>query len=247
MKKWFVGFLFFAGMISSSWADTSAVIDQADKIYAVRTETSGGQEALTLYEQVLSSEPTNATALWKAGRACYWIAENAKNKKEKMAAFDKGIAYTLKATELDPKSIDSHFWLAGLWGSYGEAKGVLKSLALVKPIRKELETINRLNDQYQGGAGYRILGIVDYKVPGFAGGSKKRAVEELNKAMAIDPNNAFNRYYMAEFLGTAMGKKKEAIEHLDVLKSLSASTDVDLPDLKRIQAKGERLRVQIGT
>ena len=227
-------------------AEEPSLMELADKIFSTRTPETGADEALALYEKELQTQPTSAEAQWKAARACYWLADHGKSKKEKIKKFEQGIAFAEKAVALDPKSTDAHFWLSGLYGSYGELKGVLKSLALLKPIRTELHTINRLDDHYQGGAGYRILGIVDYKVPGFAGGSKKRARELLNKALAIDPNNPFNRYYMAEFLATAAGDKKTAREHLLILKDLAVNEDVDAPDLDQIKKKGEKLMTQIG-
>ncbi len=225
----------------------AADLTKADQLYAQRTETTGAAEALALYEQAAAANPSEVAPLWKAARATYWLADHAKAKKEKIALFEKGIAIAKKAVELDPKSIEAHFWLGGLYGSYGEVKGVMKSLALVKPIRQEMNAINQLDEKFQGGAGYRVLGIVDYKVPGIAGGSKKRAREQLEKAVAMDPSNAFNQYYMAEFLGTAGGDKKKALEHLDILKGLTPTADVDAADLKMMKERGERLRGQIGT
>lgn len=222
------------------------LIREADELFAQRTETTGAHEALQLYEQAVSTQ-TQVEALWKAARACHWVADNAATKKDKVLFFEKGIALAEKAVALEPKSVEAHFWLGGLYGSYGETKGVLKSLSLVKPIRREMESVNRLNDKFQGGAGYRVLGIVDYKVPGFAGGSKKRALEQLNKALAIDPANAFNHYYAAEFFATAGNDKKKAAEHLDALSKLAPTDDVDAADLKMIQARGERLKAQTGT
>ena len=84
----------------------------------------------------------------------------------------------------------------------------------------------------------------------FAGGNRKRALENLTKAMEIDPTNAFNHYYLAEFYETA-GQDAEAAKKLDSLAALTPTADVDAPDLKFIQLKGEKLRkslkVQRGT
>ena len=103
--------------------------------------------------------------------------------------------------------------------------------------------MNRVNEHYQGGAGHRVLGIVDYKVPGIAGGSRKRAIENLTKALAIGPDNPFNHYYLAECL-LELGRKDEARTHLDAVARVGTSADVDAPDLASIQAKGAALRAK---
>ncbi len=91
-----------------------------------------------------------------------------------------------------------------------------------------------------------MLGIVDYKVPGFAGGNKKRSLEELNQALAIDPKNPFNQYYIAEYYATAVGEKPKAREHLSILSNLDVTTDTDAPDLAMMKARGEELLAKIG-
>lgn len=250
MKKIYLLFafltLFSHGARADSTQNAAQLIDQGDRLFAARTESAGAPQALAYYIQAASAAPSAATPLWKAARACYWIGDHSKIKKEKIIAFEQGISFSEKAVQLDPSSPDAHFWLGGLYGSYGEVKGILKSLSLLKPIRKEMETLIKLNDRFQGGAGYRVLGIVDYKVPGFAGGDKKRALQELSKALAIDSGNAFNQFYMAEYLATAAGNKSGAREHLDAIRLLTPTADVDAADLKLVSGKADALRAQIG-
>lgn len=247
MKKYFAALfltLFMTALVQASTTAVAGLMEQGDEFYAGRTAASGAAEALGFYDKVLVEDPENAEAQWKAARSLYWMADHASLTREKLKLFQEGIARAEHTVETHPKSVEARFWLGGLYGSYGEAKGILKSLALVKPIRKEMEAINRLDDQFQGGAGYRVSGIVDYKVPGFAGGSKKRALENLNKALAIDPNNAFTRYYLAEYFQIT-GKQQEAMEHLNALEKLEPTRDVDGPDLAMMKERGEKLRQKL--
>ncbi len=225
-------------------ADPFDLMNQADALYKSRTEMAGGLESAELYEQAASSDTASAVPVWKACRSYHWAADHTVDKKKKLALFEKGMETCKKAITLEPKSIEAHFWLGAMYGSYGEAKGVLKSLALVKPIRAEMDAVIRLDDRYKGGGGYRVLGIVDYKVPGFAGGSKKRALERLNKAIGIDPDHAFNQYYIAEYFSIT-GDEKNALEHLDILEKMMPTSDVDMADLSKIQEKGKKLRANL--
>lgn len=211
-------------------------IATGDALFAVRTATSGAADAVASYEKAFGG-PDGGEARWKAARALHWLGDQATDKKAKLAYFEKGIDDANAAVAALPQRPEPHFWLAALQGSYGEARGVLKSLFLVKPMREQLEAINRIDERYQGGAADRVLGIIDYKVPGFAGGSKKRAIERLEKALTIDPTNAYNQYYMAEGLAD-VGRKDEARAHLITLAGLSTNPDVDGPDLASIQKKG---------
>ncbi len=226
--------------------EAETLLNEGDAIYSVRTEnTKNASDAIEAYEKALQKDSSQADALWKAARAAHWAGDHAETPKEKIAWYEKGIDFAKRGILLKPSSVESHFWLGANYGSYGEYKGVLKSLSLVKPIRREMESVVRLDNRYQGGGGYRVLGVVDYKVPGFAGGSKKRALENLMKAVEIDPANAFNQYYLAEYYDVVDDRYK-AFTHLDELDKLTPTSDVDAADLKFVQQKGKKLRKKLG-
>lgn len=225
--------------------EAKTLVSQGDAFFGIRTVDRGGPEAIAAYENAMQKDETLLEAFWKAARAAHWIADNSTDKKTKVTWFEKGIEYAKRAIALEPRSVEAHFWLGANYGSYGESRGVLKSLALVKPIRNEMEAVVRLDDKYHGGAGYRVLGVVDYKVPPFAGGSKKRALENLNKAMGIDATNAYNLYYMAEYY-EIMNDRYKALDQLAQLEKCTPSVDVDAPDLKSIQEKGKKLHKKLG-
>jgi len=216
---------------------------QADTAYLNRLDAVQADLSLELYDKAASADGACAEALWKGSRAAWWVADHASSRSEKILTFQKGIDLSKKAVELAPQSAEAHFWLAGNYGSYGETKGVLKSLFLLKPIRQELRKVLEINPQYDGGGAYRVLGVVDYKVPGFAGGSRKRALEELNKAAQIDPNNFFTRYYLAEYFYVS-GNKGKAKEQLALLMARKPSAE-EKPDLTMMQEKGAALLSKI--
>lgn len=227
--------------VLTSEQEALTLMHEGDALYAQRTSENGASEALVAYKKAIGKNAGLVEAYWKSSRACYWIADHATNTKEKIRVFEEGIDIAKKAIELDPDCVEAHFWLGGNYGSYGETRGILKSLSLVKPIRHEMEEVLRIDPNYQGGGGYRVLGIVDYKVPAFVGGNKKRALEHLEKALSIDPKNPFNNYYMAEYL-EIVGERYRAFDHLKTLESAETSADVDGPDLKMIQARGAKLK-----
>jgi len=218
---------------------------QADQDYGLRDDSAKARECLALYQQIVSEQPSNVEAMWKGSRIAHWIGEHAESRSEKLTVFHQGMDLAQRAVSIDSSCVDGYFWLAGNSGSYGKARGILESLKLLHPIRRELETVLRLNDRFQGGAGYLILGVVDYNVPFFAGGNKKRARQELLKALAIDPTNGFNNYYMAEF-EDVVGHRAEARKRLEAVERAGPSDGVDPADIRMIQKKGEALKKSLG-
>ena len=68
--------------ISAETPQYLSLIEQGDSLYLARTETTGSREALAVYEKAMALELANVSALWKAARACYWLAEHAALKPE---------------------------------------------------------------------------------------------------------------------------------------------------------------------
>ena len=239
LKKWFLGLVFVVPVFAADNPPPS-LIAQADAAYAKRADLPEAKIALITYQRSIASDPVHAEPYWKASRAAWWVADHSNNREEKMNTFLLGVTLAQQGIERDPNSAEAFMWLSACNGSYGEAKGIFKSLALVKPIRQELAEVNRINDRYDGGGAYRILGVLDYKVPGIVGGNKKRALEELQKSLAIDPQNPFTHYYLAEYYQTVGDKAKARLE-LETLAHLSAEPD-EAPELAMMQLKGEKLK-----
>lgn len=196
---------------------------------------------MDIYERAATGAdaPHAVECYWKASRSAWWIGQHADDRAAQQVYHQKGMDLAKKAIHLNPDCVEAHFWLGGNQGSFGEAKGVLKSLSMVKLIRHEMAEVIRLNDHYLSGGVYHVLGAVDYKVPGFVGGSKKRAKEELEKALAIGPKDPFNHYYLLEFCALT-GDKARARAEMEILRTLNVPPE-DEPELKMVQEKASRL------
>jgi len=247
------GLCILALSASSQAEDVVSLIAQADAAYAKRDDVPEAKIAMITYDRAAtawraSPEDGRATVMgstraaecyWKASRSAWWLGEHAEERAERLDYFQKGMNFAQKAIALNPDSVEAHFWLGGNEGSYGDSKGVLKSLSLLKPIRHEMREVIRLNDKYLDGGAYRVLGVVDYKVPPLLGGSKTRALEELEKARAMGPQDPFTHYYLAEYYKVTGDAAKEKME-LDALRTLQVVPD-SLPELRMLQQRAEKL------
>ena len=253
-KVFFMGCLFLClGVgnlsVSGAWAQTellessTALFDKANTVYNQRKNIEDSKEALQLYETFIEQQPKHVEAHWRASKCAWWVGEHQQDKKIKSSYFQKGIDFAKKAIELDPNSAQAHYWLSGNYGSFGETKGIMKSLKLLKPMRQELDEVTRINPDFEEGGVYRVRGVMDYKVPGLAGGNKKRAGVQLLKAYSYNKKNPFHLYYLSEYYKVSK-KYQKSKELLLVLKNLTEKdlTPVaDQADLKLMQEKGKIL------
>lgn len=185
-------------LAGAAFAATSAeLIQQGDALYAQRADLAKAKQAAALYAQALAADPKSEAAAWKLSRAQYWIGMHSP-KDQKLEVFQKGVNAAKQAIAINPKSLPGHYWLGVCYGVYGSAKGIMESLSLVDPIKKEMATVIELDPNYEAGGPYRVLGRLYYKLPGLFGGDNDKAIENLKIAVHKGPHRYLNHIYLAE-------------------------------------------------
>ena len=76
----------------------------------------------------------------------YWMGETA-DSEDKLFYYDKGVEYGEQGIEAEEDSLEANFWLSVNYGSYGQEKGIMKSLSLITPIK------NLAGKMYRDGRG----------------------------------------------------------------------------------------------
>ena len=219
--------IFFSFLILLSFSiplisqEPEELIAQGDKLYAEMKDMAAAQEALSKYREAVVKAENKYEVFWKLSRILYYIGSRTESKKEKKIIFGQGIYYAKKAVALEPEKPDGHYWLGVSYGVYGETRGVLKSLSFVKPIKEAMNKIIEVDRGYEDGGPDRVLGRVYFKVPGFAGGSKKKSLEHLLKSKELGPNDALTRCYLADtFLSLKeVDKAREELEYVLSMES----------------------------
>jgi len=207
----------FTGIIFSQ--DAEDLIAKADEMFLQMSDMETANKALDLYRQALGKTEDKYQAFWRISRIHYFIGTHLDEKKEKQATFAQGVYYGKKAVEAEPEKPDGHYWLAVNNGKYGETKGVMKSLSLVKPIKQSLNKVLELDRTYEDGGADRVLGRVFFKLPGIAGGSKDKSMEHLEKSKELGPDDPVTRVYLAETY-LAKDKIEEARAELEFVLNM---------------------------
>jgi tetratricopeptide (TPR) repeat protein len=196
--------------------DVEDLVAQGDKLYSEMKDVETAKKALALYQKALLAAEDRYESYWKMARIHYYIGTNTEKKKQKKIILSQGIYNAKKAVDLEPEKPDGYYWLGVNYGVFGAAKGVLKSLSLVKPIKQAMNKVIELNREYEDGGPDRVLGRLYFRLPGFAGGSKKKSLEHLLKSKEIGPNDALTRVYLADtYLALKeIDKAREELEYV---------------------------------
>jgi len=224
----------------------STALAAARAAYEERADPARAQAAFELFQQAAKADPAAVEARWEGARAAYFFGNYTRADApdgEKIAVFEVGISLAKEAVALAPKDVEAHFWLGVLYGVYGEAKGVFKSLSLVSPIKQEMQTCLDLDPAVEGYGPDRVLGRLYYKLPGFKGGDNKKSIAHLEKSLAGAPTDALTKLYLAETY-TSVGMKAKAIEQL--LGVVATTPDPRwAPEHPSIKAKAEKLLAKL--
>lgn len=182
--------------VSSQSADE--LVAQADEMLLSLADMETAQDILAKYETAAETIENKYDVNWKMSRIVYHIGNHTADKKEQQEIFTRAIALAEKAIALEPEKPDGHYWMAVNNGKFGESKGVMKSLGLVKPIKASMNKVIQLDRAYEEGGADRVLGRVFFKVPGIAGGDKDESLRRLLKSIEYGPNDPITLLYLGE-------------------------------------------------
>ena len=139
-------------------------------------------------------------------------------------------------------------WSATNWGLWGRAHGKLAAArqGVGAKVRDWAETLILLDERFEGGGGHRVLGRLHSeapKVPFFTGWvDHRRAVTELEKAVAIAPRDLVNVLYLAEaLLDHHPAQRARALALLREVAAANPRDDQLVEDSSFIRAARQRL------
>ncbi|MDD8012399.1 MAG: TRAP transporter TatT component family protein [Acidobacteriota bacterium] len=220
-------------------ATPEELILQGDALYARRGEAGMAGQALAKYQEALALSPGSFEALIKNAQALYYVGDNSASGSEKQKIFKQGMDICKKAVALRPDRVEGHYWLGVHTGSYGEARGVLKSLFLKNDIIDAMNRSIAIDGAYENGGAYCVLGRLYFKVPGLFGGSKKKSRQNLEKCLQLGPKSSVGRLFLAETYW-ALDEKELAIRTLEELLAMEPDPSW-VPETEKDKKEGAKL------
>jgi predicted Zn-dependent protease len=148
--------------------------------------------------------------------------ERAKTHETKIAAYERARDVARRATELAPKDPDAHLWHAITLGTWSHAKGLLRSALALRDLRKEVDTVLRLDPKNIDA--HIMAGSIARELPVVLGGDRKDAEEHFKAARRLDPRLTGARIELAQ-LYVNMGRYQEARQELQAVLDERAPTD----------------------
>jgi len=212
-------------------------ISQADQFYSQREDLTRLQQGIVLLRQAITADPSNYDAAWRLAKFNYYLATHVEGTQSEQA-FRAGIEAGKTAVQLQGDKPEGHFWLGANYGGSLESE-TISGPATVEDVRKEMETVLKINEGYQDGSAYMVLGLVDLKAPKIVGGDPQRAVTEMEKGLRFGNANAFLRFHLAEAY-QAVGRTDDARQQLNTILSMTPDPNY-LPELKEARTQARQM------
>jgi Tfp pilus assembly protein PilF len=226
-------------------ADTASAtedIKTADQLYGQRADLDQLRRGIVALRQAMTIDPSNYESAWKLSKFDYYLATHTDDSKERDTAFRDGIEAGKTAVKIQNDKPDGHFWLGANYGGAAEHSSI-EGLATVSDIKSEMETVLRLDEGYQNGSAYMVLGLVYLNAPGIVGGDPKKAVEEMEKGLRFGEPNAFLHLHLAEAY-RKVGRTEDARRELKKILSMNPDPNY-LPELKEASAAAQKMLDQL--
>ncbi|HLM03203.1 MAG TPA: tetratricopeptide repeat protein [Pyrinomonadaceae bacterium] len=204
-------------------APVADLIRQADELYRRREDLAKLRESIAVLKRARSADTENFETNWRLARANYFLGRHSTDEKEGDKAFADGINFARLAARLNPNKPEGHFWLGACLGGEAEKSPFTKGLTAMGEIREAMRKVIEIQPEYEGASAYDALAQLELK-GGFAGGKAEKALEYLEKGLAIDKANPYANLHLAEaFL--ALDRRAEAKKQIDVLLKMKPNPD----------------------
>lgn len=226
--------------------DAKAAADrlaEAETLYEGREDINKARVAVAALRQARTADYGNYEAAWKLARAAFYVGEHTQNDDERSDMYRVGIDAGKAAIALQPDKADGHFWLGANYGG-DAAHSTLANLSSFQDIKREMETVLKIDETYQGYSAYLGLGRLYLQAPKVMGGDTSKAVDYLEKGVKLSPNNTMMRFHLAEAYVEANrdGEAKKQIETI-----ISTTPDAKYTaEHKDAVFKAEKLLKKIG-
>lgn len=217
---------------------------EPDRLYDAREDLTSALAAADVWAARLARDPNDYEAAWKLARAAYWLGSHVPPDQRRVQ-YERGLEAGRRAAAIDPGRPEGRFWMAATMGAMAESFGLRAGLRYRGPVKREFEAVLKIDPAYSDGAADRGLGRWYFRVPGLFGGSKRRAVEHLQRSLTYDPANAASHFFLAEAY-ISMDQDEDARRELE--RVLDAPETVEWgPEVREFKQKARALLTRLAT
>jgi tetratricopeptide (TPR) repeat protein len=227
-----------ASLDESPSRPTADVIAEADALYIGRGDLTKVRQGLLALRHSQATEAGNYELAWRLAKFDYYLGSHTADDTERDKAFREGIEAGKLAVKLQEGKPDGHFWLGANYGGSAKAS-TFPMPSQIEDIKHEMETVLKLDEGFQAGSAYMVLGQVYLESPRLLGHDAQKAIDYFQKGLKFGPNNALLRWHLAEAYADA-NRTEDARKEIDTLRSMKVDPGYE-PEHKEALEESRKL------
>jgi tetratricopeptide (TPR) repeat protein len=217
-------------------------IAEADRLYTERTDLVKVRLGIVSLRQAQADDAANYDLAWRLSKFNYYLGAHSPERSEQDKAFQEGIDAGKLAVKLQEGKPEGHFWLGANYG--GTAKNsTLAGLSEINDIKREMEAVLKIDEGFQSGSAYMVLGQVYLQAPRILGGDAEKAIGYLEKGTRVGPDNALLRLRLAQAYALA-NRNGDAQKQIDTLLSMKPAAGYE-PEYNEAVTEARQLQEKI--
>ncbi|HEY2865813.1 MAG TPA: tetratricopeptide repeat protein [Pyrinomonadaceae bacterium] len=170
---------------------------RADELFKERPDVEKLRQARKLVATVRQPDHRNFEVEWKFAKFSLFLGDALTDDDEKEKVFEEGRDAGKYASRLQPDKPDGFFWYGANLAELAKLSPVTVGYMSVNDIRDAMNTVIKLQPDYQGASAYDVLAEIELNTRMF-GGKATKAIEYLQKAIEIKKDNSNLRLHLAE-------------------------------------------------
>jgi tetratricopeptide (TPR) repeat protein len=203
--------------------DVKTLAREWEALYYAREKPGNLDKVLALTREAGKKHPDSFDVQWRLALSLCWASENSKDNARRRQLAEEGWEAGKRATQLNPKVAEGHYFTAYCVGQYSLTIGIVTALrqGIESKFRDPLLEAAKYDEAVDHGGIYNSLGRYKYELP-WPKRSYGESVRYLRKAIAINPQNLRARVYLAESL-LARDDKGDRAEAEQLLKEVAGA------------------------
>ena len=216
-------------------------IAEVDELYAGRADVVKVRQGIVALRQAQAEDQANYELAWRLAKFNYYLGAHSPDSIERDRAFHDGIEAGKLAVKLQDGKPDGHFWLGANYGGNAQIS-MLAGLSEIDDIKHEMESVLKLDEGYQSGSAYLVLGQMYLESPGFLGGDTQKAIQYLEKGLRLGPDNSLLRAQLVAAYVEAH-RNEDARKQIDALLAMKPAPGYEpehneaLAEVRKLQEK----------
>jgi tetratricopeptide (TPR) repeat protein len=214
------------------------VLAQAAELFKQRDDVQNLKQARALVAGVRQPDHRNYDVEWQFAKYSSFLGEKLTDDEQKQKAFEDGRDAGKIASRISPDRPEGYFWYGANLAELAKLSPVTVGYTSVDDIREAMNKVISIDPGYQGASAYDVLAQIEMNTHLF-GGKDEKAVEYLEKAVAIEKRNSNLRLHLAQAY-LDIDKTAQAKEQLELLLKMDPDPEY-LPEHKQNIAEAKKL------